>query len=195
LNLQAQRELQLLCEVEKNAAVTQRSLASTLGVAVGLTNLYLKRLIRKGHIKITTIPRNRLKYLLTARGIAEKSRLTYQYMQYSLSYYRKMRQRLQEVFLTLSKEGAKRIVICGTGELAELAYLTLCEMDLALVGFVDDKRASTFLSFPVWPTQALAKWDFDAILIADMTDSKELERHLVGDGVPREKIIALCPLK
>ena len=195
MDLQAQRDLQLLSEVESNAAVTQRSLAKTLGVAVGLTNLYLKRLIRKGHIKITTIPRNRLKYLVTPRGMAEKSRLTYQYMQYSLSYYRKMRQRLHQVFLTLSNEGAKRIVIYGTGELAELAYLTLCEMDLTLVGFVDGKRASTFLSFPLWPAEALANWDFDAVLIADMVDSKKIQSRLVGAGMPREKIIALCPLK
>jgi len=195
MDVQAQRDLQLLSEVESNAAVTQRSLAKTLGVAVGLTNLYIKRLIRKGHIKITTIPRNRLKYLVTPRGMAEKSRLTYQYMQYSLSYYRKMRQRLQQVFLTLSKEGAKRIVIYGTGELAELAYLTLCEMDLTLVGFVDGKRSSTFLSFPLWPAEALANWDFDAVLIADMADSKKIQSRLVGAGIPREKIIALCPLK
>lgn len=195
MNLQSQRELQLLSEVEKNAAVTQRSLAVTLGVAVGLTNLYLKRLIRKGHIKITTIPRNRLKYLLTPRGMAEKSRLTYQYMQYSLSYYRKMRQRLHEIFLTLSKEGAKRIVIYGTDELAELAYLTLCEMDLTLVGFVDGKRGSTFLSFPLWPTEALADWDYDAILIADMADTKKIQTRLAVGGVPREKVIALCPPK
>jgi hypothetical protein len=195
MNLQAQRDLQLLSEVESNAAVTQRSLAKTLGVAVGLTNLYLKRLIRKGHIKITTIPRNRLKYLVTPRGMAEKSRLTYQYMQYSLSYYRKMRQRLQQVFLALSKEGAKRIVIYGTGELAELAYLTLCEMDLTLVGFVDGKRDSTFLSFPLWPAEELANWDFDAVLIADMIETRKIQSRLVGAGMPREKIIALCPLK
>ena len=195
MNVQAQRDLQLLSEVESNAAVTQRSLAKTLGVAVGLTNLYIKRLIRKGHIKITTIPRNRLKYLVTPRGMAEKSRLTYQYMQYSLSYYRKMRQRLQQVFLTLSNEGAKRIVIYGTGELAELAYLTLCEMDLTLVGFVDGKRGNTFLSFPLWPAEALANWDFDAVLIADMADAKKIQSRLVGAGIPREKIIALCPLK
>jgi len=194
MKLQAQRDLQLLNEVERNAAVTQRSLAKSLGVAVGLTNLYLKRLIRKGHIKITTIPRNRLKYLLTPGGMAEKSRLTYQYMQYSLSYYRKMRQRLQQVFLRLSKEGAKRIVIYGTDELAELAYLTLCEMDFTLVGFVDGKRGTSFLSFPIWPVQALANWDFDAILIADMANPKETYSRLVDDGAPREKITALCPL-
>ena len=137
MDLQGQRDLQLLNEVEQDAGVTQRSLATKLGVALGLTNLYLKRLARKGYIKISTIPSHRIKYLLTPRGMAEKSRLTYAYMQYSLSYYREMRERLKHVFAGLSTAGAKRVAVYGTGELAELAYLTLREMDLTLVGFVD----------------------------------------------------------
>ncbi|NJN36701.1 MAG: winged helix-turn-helix domain-containing protein [Nitrospiraceae bacterium] len=48
MNLQGQRDLLLLTEVERDGAVTQRSLATKLGVALGLTNLYLKRLARKG---------------------------------------------------------------------------------------------------------------------------------------------------
>ena len=86
MDLQGQRDLQLLNEVERDSHVTQRSLATKLGVALGLTNLYLKRLAHKGYIKITTIPSNRITYLLTPRGMTEKSRLTYAYMQYSLSY-------------------------------------------------------------------------------------------------------------
>ena len=94
MGVQDQRDLQLLNEVGQNAAVTQRSLARKLGVALGLTNLYLKRLARKGYIKINTIPRHRIKYLLTPRGMIEKSRLTYLYKEYTLSYYRDMRHRL-----------------------------------------------------------------------------------------------------
>src|SRR2546425_12016586 len=122
MDLQGKRDLQLLSEVERDAGVTQRSPAKKLGVALGLTNLYLRRLARKGYIKITTIPLHRIKYLLSPRGMAEKSRLTYLYMQYSLSYYRDMRQRLKVVLTGLASAGAKRVVICGTGELAELAY-------------------------------------------------------------------------
>src|ERR1700757_4599773 len=97
MDLQDQRDLHLLDEVARNDRVTQRSLSKSLGVALGLTNLYLKRLARKGYIKITTIPSHRIKYLLTPRGMAEKSRLTYLYMQYSLLFYRDMRQRLKIV--------------------------------------------------------------------------------------------------
>jgi len=193
MDLQGQRDLQLLNEVERDSHVTQRSLATKMGVALGLTNLYLKRLARKGYIKITTIPSNRITYLLTPRGMAEKSRLTYAYMQYSLSYYREMRQRLKQVLTELSQAGAKRIVVYGTGELAELAYLTLREMDLTLVGFVDGAQGQTFLSYPLWPVEALSNWNYDSVLIADLTGTNKIHARLLRAGVPKDKIVTIGP--
>jgi hypothetical protein len=125
--------------------------------------------------------------------MAEKSRLTYAYMQYSLSYYREMRLRLKQVLAEQSKAGAKRIVVYGTGELAELAYLTLREMDLTLVGFVDGGQAQTFLSYPLWPVEALSGWAYDAVLIADLTDTKKVHARLLRAGVPKDKIVILGP--
>ncbi|TAL09547.1 MAG: winged helix-turn-helix transcriptional regulator [Nitrospirae bacterium] len=190
MDLQAQRDLQLLNEVEQNAGVSQRTLASNLGVALGLTNLYLKRLAHKGYIKITTIPRHRIKYLLTPQGMAEKTRLTYQYMEYSLTYYRQMRERMKVALTERAKAGAKRVVIYGTGELAEMAYISLREMDLTLVGFVDGEKG-TFLSYPLWPVEELTKWDFDFVLIADLEEAKKVQTRLARVGVPREKIATL----
>jgi len=193
MDLQGRRDLQLLNEVEQDAEITQRSLADKLGVALGLTNLYLKRLARKGYIKITTIPRHRIKYLLTPSGMAEKSRLTYEYMHYSLSYYRDMRDRLKRVLSDLSHAGAKRVAVYGTGELAELAYLTIREMDLTLVGFVDGKEGQTFLSYPLWPVQALSNWSYDALLIADLSDPIKIQARLIREGVPKDKIVTIGP--
>ena len=191
MDLQRQRDLQLLNAVEQDSYVTQRSLATQLGVALGLTNLYLKRLAHKGYIKITTIPSHRIKYLLTPKGMAEKSRLTYQYMQHSLLYYRDMRQQLKQVLPRLSQAGTKRIVVYGTGELAEMAYLTLREMDLTLVGFVDGAQGQTFLSYPLWPVEALAQWTYDAVLIADLADEEKIHAQLIRAGVPKDKIVTL----
>jgi len=193
MDLQGQRDLQLLNEVEQDSHITQRSLADKMGVALGLTNLYLKRLAHKGYIKITTIPSHRIKYLLTPRGMAEKSRLTYEYMQYSLSYYRDMRDRLKHVLSDLSHAGAKRVVVYGTGELAELAYLTIREMDLTLVGFVDGKEGQTFLSYPLWPVEALSNWNYDALLIADLKETKKIQARLLREGVPKDKIVTIGP--
>lgn len=193
MNLQGKRDLLLLTEVERDGAITQRSLATKLGVALGLTNLYLKRLARKGYIKITTIPSQRVRYLLTPQGFAEKSRLTYAYMQYSLSHYRDMRARLRETLSFAAQRGMKRVVIYGTGELAEMAYLSLREMHLTLVGFVDDGQQESFLSYPVWRPQVLDHWEFDAVLLTDIEQTARHREELWRRQVLDEKILALSP--
>jgi DNA-binding MarR family transcriptional regulator len=186
MNLQGQRDLLLLTELERDGTVTQRSLAVKLGVALGLTNLYVKRLARKGYIKITTIPSHRVRYLITPQGFAEKSRLTYLYMQYSLAHYRDMRARLRDTLSRAARDGVKRVVIYGTGELAEMAYLSLREMGMILVGFVDDRQQDFFLSYPVWRSEILVGWEFDAILLADIEQTaaqkENLDRHHIPDG-------------
>ena len=68
----------MLEAVAGNERITQRTLARRLGIAVGLTNLYLKRLARKGFIKFVNVRPNRIVYLVTPKGIAEKTRLTYE---------------------------------------------------------------------------------------------------------------------
>lgn len=191
MNVQGQRDLLLLSEVERDAGVTQRSLSSKLGVALGLTNLYLKRLARKGYIKITTIPRNRIQYLLTPQGLAEKSRLTYLYMQYSLSYYRDMRARLKEMMSTFDGSRGQRVVIYGTTELAELAYLSLREMNIDCVGFIDGTPRESFLSCPVSLPDKVCRWQFDWVLITDLDHAEACEEELVQSGVPREKVLSL----
>lgn len=191
MDLQGQRDLLLLNELDRDGGATQRTLATKLGVALGLTNLYLKRLVRKGHIKITTIPRNRIRYLLTPQGFTEKSRLTYLYMQHSLSYYRDIRIRLKEMLSTFDGFHDQRVVIYGTTELAELAYLSLREMNIDCVGFIDGSVRQSFLSCPVSSPERVSRWQFDRVLIADLDHAAACEERLVGLGVPREKVLRL----
>src|SRR5438046_4972049 len=99
---QVERDLEILTAIEEGRPLTQRALAERLGVALGLANLYLKRLAREGCIKIVEFPRKpaarkRLRYLLTPPGVAEKSRLTYEHMAYSLSLYRRARPARREL--------------------------------------------------------------------------------------------------
>jgi DNA-binding MarR family transcriptional regulator len=191
MDLQGQRELLLLNELDRDGGATQRTLAAKLGVALGLTNLYLKRLARKGYIKITTIPHNRIRYLLTPRGFTEKSRLTYLYMEYSLSYYRDMRARLKEMMSTFDAPHGQRVLIYGTTELAELAYLSLREMNVDCVGFIDGSSRESFLSCPVTSLDRISRWQFDRVLITDLDHAAACEEQLVQSGVPREKILRL----
>jgi DNA-binding MarR family transcriptional regulator len=191
MDLQGQRDLLLLSELDRDAGATQRALALKLGVALGLTNLYLKRLAQKGSIKITANPRSRTRYVLTPQGLAEKSRLSNQYMQYSLSYYRDMRGRLKQMLTSLNGTNGHRVVIYGTNELAELAYLSLRDMNIDCVGFIDGNSRESFLSCPVCSPEGIHRWQFDRVLIADLDRAAACEELLVQSGVPRSKVFRL----
>jgi len=192
MDLEAQRDLAILNEIEGGAEVTQRGLAGKLGIALGLTNLYLKRLARKGYIKVTTIPRNRVKYLVTPKGFAEKTRLTYEYMQFSFSLYRQSRHFLRQQFTALAEAGKKRVVFVGVGEAAELADLTLRELGLDLVAVADDAVAGTrFLGRDVVPLTALRDLEFDQVVVTCFDRPAALAETLAALGVPPDKIFTI----
>jgi DNA-binding MarR family transcriptional regulator len=191
-----ERELEILTAIAEGDSTTQRALAARLGVALGLTNLYLKRLVKKGYIKVAEFPRRpsarkRLRYLLTTRGIAEKSRLTYDHMVYALNLYRRARQTLRESLSRLPGAGVKRVALYGTGEAAELAYLTLKEFELEPLGIYASRGGGTFLGISVKPVAELADESFDAVVVATFDPPEPHVAELVGFGVAPAKILTL----
>ena len=92
------KTLQFLDELDRDGFSTQRTLAKKLDVSLGLVNSFIKRLVHKGYVKITTIPRNRIKYILTPMGAAEKTQLTYDYIQHSYKFYKNARSGLKSLF-------------------------------------------------------------------------------------------------
>jgi len=119
----AYRDLRLLTELSSQDGVTQRSLARTQGMALGLTNLLIRRLAKKGYVKIISLQRNRLRYLITPRGLAEKARLTYEYLEYSLYFYRQIRTFLTQALSRIDPSGRNDVLLYGTGEVAEIAFV------------------------------------------------------------------------
>ena len=150
MDIENHRDLKLLEAVEEDSRVTQRSLATKLGIALGLTNIYLKRLVRKGYIKCVNVQSNRITYLITPRGIAEKARLTYEFMDYSLHLFGEVRQHLRTALQACARAN-RRVAICGRGEAAELAYLSLKESGLEPVAIFDTVGGHDFLGIPVRP--------------------------------------------
>ena len=189
---QAKRELELLTEISEDQGVTQRALAKKLGIALGLTNLYIKRLARKGYIKIVNVKRSRLKYLLTPRGITEKARLAYQFMEYSLGYYTRLRETFRQRLLPLGRAEGRRVLLCGSGEIAEIAALVLWELDLVLEHVVDDERAgTTFLGHKVRTSAEIPELSFDWIVLGALNGSQEIQARVRALGIAENRVIAL----
>jgi len=186
MDVEAHRDLRLLEAVHEDSRVTQRGMAKKLGIALGLANIYLKRMIHKGYIKCVNVQPNRISYLITPRGIAEKARLTYEFMDYSLHLYGEVRQHLREAMQDCAAEG-KRVAIFGSGEAAELAYLSLKESGMEPVAIFDQDGGRVFLGMPVREIAEHASVDYDLMIVATLDRSGQSAADLQRVGVPREK--------
>lgn len=192
----AERDLEILRAIGEGTLLTQRALAQRLGIALGLTNLYLKRLAKKGYIKMAEFPRKpaarkRLRYLLTPKGIREKTRLTYEHMAYALNLYRRARQTLREELSRLPESGLKRVVLYGTDEAAELAYLTLKEAGIEPVAVFGAAAGGQFIGLPVRAVTDLVADECDAMVVATFDRPEPLLAELTRRGVPPDKILTL----
>src|SRR3984957_3557519 len=127
----------LLGNVAGQQASNQRALARQIGTSVGLVNALVHRAVHKGLIKIKEAPARRYAYYLTPKGFAEKSRLVAEYLDYALSFFRTARQEYNDVFARCPAAGARRVILCGAGELAEIATLAANGVDVELVGVYD----------------------------------------------------------
>ena len=187
----ARRDLALLNSIAQDERLTQRTLSHKLGIALGLTNVYLKRFVRKGFLKCVNVRANRLRYLLTPEGIAEKTRLTYEFWDYTLHLYQEVRQHLRIVLSQSVASGVQRIAIYGTGEAAELAYLSLKELGLEPVAIFDDHAEGAFLGMPIRALDEEVALQYELMVIATLESPEHLIAELVSNGVEADRLVTL----
>ena len=184
--------LELLGAIAENQSATEQDLSSRLGVALGLTNALLKRLVLKGYIKVARVspppgqvppdpPGNRRK---------EPPDLFLYPAQHRLLQGR--RSRVQNLFDRLALDGVKRIVFVGTGEVAEIGLICLHGTPLELVAVVDDARiGGVFLGHAVRAIGALSETEHDAVVVTAVRRDEALFSRLEEAGVLRERIFEL----
>ena len=165
-NPQDEISLRLLDEFTREPEISQRALAARLGIALGLVNSYIKRLYKKGHIKVKTLPRNRIKYIITPQGFTEKARLTYTYMNYSIQYFREIRLNIERTYARMMSENSKRILLWGDGEIAELCFISARGLPLKIIGVVADMKINNgFFGHDIFTSEDIGNLDYDAVLI------------------------------
>lgn len=163
--------LDLLKSVERDNAQTHRRLAAELGIALGLANAYIKRCINKGLVKVRKTPAQRYAYFLTPKGLAEKSRLTGEYLSYSLTLFRRARQEYTALLADAAHHGWRDIALAGGSDLAEIAVICAAECDVKIVAMVDpNTQQREFFHSPIFADFADLPADVDAVLIT--TQSK-----------------------
>ena len=171
--------LGLLRELESGDTLSQRSIASRLGVALGLTNALIKRAVNKGLVKVSEAPARRFAYYLTPQGFSEKARLVSEYLSVSLNFFRHVRSQYELAIEECHKKGWNRVALVGTGELAEIAVLSAMDSDVQLLGVIDSERNEpTFRGLKV-----VGSFDFcaevDAVIITDEGNPQQTYDRIV----------------
>lgn len=100
-------EYEILSHLEKNRDTSQRQIAGNTGLSLGTVNLLLKKMVRKGLVKIERLNARTLRYIITPRGMTEKTILAYRYMKISYQQILKISQTLEKVVADYEVGGGK----------------------------------------------------------------------------------------
>jgi DNA-binding MarR family transcriptional regulator len=188
------RSLQILDELANNDSLTQRDISRRLGIALGLVNSYIKNLVAKGFITVRSIPPKRYAYYLTPKGFAEKTRLAYDLLSDYTRIYREAKSNYRKLFNELEQAGLKRIVFAGADEVAEIAYITLQETGLELIGVLDDeKTGEIFFGHPVRAIKTARDMRYDVIVVSSYLKREAIRGGLANTGIPKESIRQIFP--
>lgn len=132
----AENEFALIQEISKSPSSTQRELSSNTGLSLGMTNLLIKRLARKGYIKISQLDWKRTQYLLTLKGALEKARKSYRYSVYTIRIFRQIRENIRTAIKSEYDGGRREFTIVAQDEILELIQEAVRDLGLADARFV-----------------------------------------------------------
>ena len=184
--------LRLLELIEQDQSLTQRSISKALNISVGKANFLMKKLVSIKLIDTKIDKRKKVQYIITKKGIYEKSRLRHEYMKFSLQFYSYIKNKISEELDTLCDRNAHSIVIYGADELAELAVLLIQKTSLKLVGIIDPEKAGqSLLEVKIECPSKLEHLQYDALLFAKIVDQNILDKITGQFNIPMEKRVML----
>lgn len=188
---QEMRELNLLQELEKNPIVSQRQLSHKFGIALGVTNACLKRMARRGWIRMMNQDRHKIGYFLTPKGFAEKTKLRLHLISWTVQHYSTLKDIIGVKFLEMQNKGVERIVFYGVSDEMEIALTTLQGTNLRLIGIVEDEEKFTpsiIFGYELEPVSRVEELKPDSILITSLMEI-EIKRERLGKLVNTKTVL------
>lgn len=173
--------LGLLNAASEGKPVSQRRLATEMGIALGLVNAYVKRCVKKGLLKVSEAPARRYIYYLTPEGLSEKTRLTSEFLTSSLEFFRRTRRDCTEMVAEAERRGWVSIAFVGASDIAEIAKLCLADSRLQLVAVIDENVVGdAFRGVPVVPSLDNLGEPIDGVFVTAISGAEGLFGSMVS---------------
>ena len=169
------RELEILERLENNGHLTQRDLSKDVGIALGLVNHLLKKMVTKGWIKIKNIDSKKIRYLITPEGAREKSSLLYKRVESTIHFYLEAKRVIKDKIIHLKNEGIEDVSIYGINHISEVLYIVLKELGLELVSVVEEKKeGEEWFGYKVIGMDEFVKSNTNVLILASL-DKEEID--------------------
>ena len=160
----------ILKTIESDSTVSQRGLSSQMQINVASVNFALKRLIKKGFIRMVGINPRRIKYFVTPEGVREKTQLAYRFFGRNLHFYKEVRCDIEARIAKATNGKETEIAIYGVGGLAEITYSVVSLMKWRFLGFFFEDSKDTnegILNHEVQTLESLKEMQPCLLLLTD----------------------------
>ena len=160
----------ILQSIENGEQISQRQLSSQLGINVASINFALKKLTKRGLVKMLGANPRRMQYILTPKGIAGKTQLAYKFFDRNFHFYKAVRKDVEDKIGSIPFNNKKRVALYGVTDLMELAYLVIQDKELELVAIVDDEMKIRIFGYHVMGIDELNNYSPDFLLLTKELD-------------------------
>ncbi|HBO40886.1 MAG TPA: transcriptional regulator [Spirochaetaceae bacterium] len=107
----------IYASLKTDRSLTQRDLAQTSGMSLGMTNVLLKRFAEKGWVMLRKLNSRTMQYVLTPVGLQELAHRAYRYFQRTTRNLSKYKNLLEAFVSTIKLAGKKRLVLLGCSDI------------------------------------------------------------------------------
>ena len=187
------KELRLLEHIEEKPDTTQQKIASVIGGAASMVNVYIDRLEKNGYLVREYVSPKTVYYNITSEGVKRKNYLAITYFHELMELSRLAKANIEKFLLKLEDKGYRNILVYGAGEVAE----TLLEIiksrtykPLRVIALIDDneeKLNKELLGYKIISLKDIKDYKHDGIVIASYTFEDEIRKRLEQIGYPRDK--------
>ena len=166
----------ILQSLENGEQTSQRQLSSQLGINVASVNFALKKLTKRGFVKMLGANPRRMQYILTPKGIAEKTQIAYKFFDRNFHFYKAVRKDVEDKIGSIPFNDKKRVALYGVTDLMELAYLVIQDKELELVAIVDDETKIRIFGYHVIGTEEINNYSPHFLLLTKELDAEKVKQ-------------------
>ena len=166
----------ILQSIENGEQISQRQLSSQLGINVASINFAIKKLTKRGFVKMLGANPRRMRYILTPKGITEKTQIAYKFFDRNFHFYKAVRKDVEDKIGSIPFNDKKRVALYGVTDLMELAYLVIQDKELELVAIVDDETKIRIFGYHVIGTEEINNYSPHFLLLTKELDAEKVKQ-------------------